>query len=121
MSVSDAFNQILTAIPNLIVINDFIITSQHKAFINGIARFDPYSLLPVTRADDYIFDFVKFIHARQVLRNYRRFQAECFSINRVLRRCSSALRIQSVFRGSLVRKDFHRLLRAVRLIQDAVR
>jgi hypothetical protein len=120
MASFDSFNRVARAIPDLIVLNDDILTSQFRGFIAGVAEPDPGSLIRVSRNENYIFDYMRYIQGGQIDRAIRRFRAEMFAVNRVLRRSSDALKIQCRYRGMVARREYRDILRAGRFLNCVV-
>ncbi|OHT00671.1 hypothetical protein TRFO_32582 [Tritrichomonas foetus] len=117
LSANDAFNQIVATFPKLIVLNDMIITSQHRGYIENSAQFDSQSCLPLSKIDDYFFLYVKYMHSSSAERFVRRSNAEFFCLSKVIRRYSAADKIQSVFRGYLKRRVFKKMKNSAIFIQ----
>ncbi|OHT07874.1 hypothetical protein TRFO_23733 [Tritrichomonas foetus] len=106
LSANNAFDRIVEIFPTLDVLNDSIITSQHRGYIKEYCDFNHDSLVPLTKADDFIFAYVKYMHSTANERLVRRHKAQFFCIHKVLRRYSAALKIQSVFRGIIERRKW---------------
>ena len=62
LSVQDSFTRICKAFPNLCILNDLIITSQHRAYLDNHAIYDNSSTLPLSKTDDFFFLYVKYMH-----------------------------------------------------------
>lgn len=121
LSVNNAFNKIAEMFPKLIVLNDLIITSQHRGFIMGCASYDSMSTLPLSKTDDFFFLYVKYMHSSNDERYVRRANAEFFCLNRVIRKFSAAEKIQSVWRGFSKRTHYKKMKRSAVFIQDFTR
>lgn len=118
ISQNDSFNLITKEFKKLVVLNDLIITSQHRGFIDNMAVFDSNSCLPSSKTDDFFFLYVKYMHASNNERYVRRSNAEYFCINRVIRRYSAAEKIQSVFRGFMSRMRYTKILHSALNLQS---
>ena len=110
-------NRLLELMPNLEVINDNIILSQHKAWIEKLAIQDKYSMIPLSKTDDFFFRYVKYIRATGMERYIRKFNTELFCLNKVMRKYDSVIKIQSVFRGYLQRTYYKKMKNAALMIQ----
>jgi len=108
LSAQDSFNRIVREFPTLLVLNDLIITSQHRGFLMNVANFDPTSTLPLSKTDDFFFLYVKYMHTGSNERYVRRTNAEFFCLNRAIRKYSSIEKIQSIFRGYIVRTEYQK-------------
>ena len=114
-------NRLLELMPNLEVVNDNIILSQHKAWIEKLAVQDKYSMIPLTKTDDFFFNYVKYIRATGMERYIRKFNTELFCLNRVFRKYDSVIKIQSVFRGYLQRMEYRKMKNAALIIELRVK
>lgn len=121
MSAHDAFNRIIKVFPTLVVLNEYIITAQHRAYLDQRTSYDTRGTVPLNRADDYIFYYVKYMHGKPAHRHLRRINTVFFCVNRVLRHHCAVTKIQSIFRGFLARKQYKMMKRAALLIEDFVR
>lgn len=112
LSQNDSYNQIIRNFPTLVILNDAIITSQYRAFLENRAISDDNNCLPTSKMDEFIFLYMKYLHASSNERYSRRFNSDQFCLSRVMRKYSAADRIQSVFRGFLLRVKYKKLRRA---------
>lgn len=114
---NDAQNRIVKIFPKIVVVNETIILSQHRGYLDEVAIFDNTSVLPLSKTDDFFFNYVKYMHATGMERYLRRFNAECFCLNKVLRKYSAAEKIQSNFRGFIQRKIYIKMRECAIVIQ----
>lgn len=106
LTANNAFNRICEAFPKLLALNESIITSQHRGIIMDLVKRTKEMTIPLVDADNYIFLYVKYLRCSVNERFARRIRAQFFCVNRVLRRFSAATKIQSVFRGYIIRKNW---------------
>ena len=121
MSAHDAFNRIIKVFPNLIVLNEYIVTSQHRAYLEKLTVYDTRATVPLSHADDYIFYYVKYMHGCPAQRHIRRINALFFCVNRVMRHKCVVTKIQCVFRGWVARKQYAEMKKAAIVIEKFVR
>ncbi|EAY08377.1 IQ calmodulin-binding motif family protein [Trichomonas vaginalis G3] len=114
---NDALNRIVKIFPKIIVVNETIVLSQHRGYLEEFAIFDNTSTLPLSKTDDFFFNYVKYMHATGMERYLRRFNAENFCLNKVLRKYSFAEKIQSNFRGYVQRKEYKKMRESAVVIQ----
>lgn len=117
LSANDSFNKIVSAFPKLAILNDLIVTSQHRAYINDLADFSNNSTLPSSKIDDFFFLYVRYLHAASNERYVRRANAEIFCLNRVIRKYSAVEKIQSVWRGYRLRAAYKKMRNAAIFIE----
>lgn len=121
LSIQDSFAKLCKAFPTLSILNDMIITSQYRAYLDNLAIYDNSSTLPLSKTDDFFFHYVKYMHVSSNERYIRKFNTEFFCLNRVLRKCSAAVHIQSVFRGQKQFREYKRMRDAALRIQIKVK
>ena len=121
LSSNDSFNTIVSEFSSLYILNDSIITSQHRGYINGCAQSGDNSLLPLSKTDDFFFLYVKYMRVNDNERYIRKANAEFFCLNKVIRKYSAADKIQSVFRGYLARSKYKRMISSIIKLQNTVR
>jgi hypothetical protein len=80
-------------------------------------------LIPARRMDELLLRYNKYIKgaADHAARTVRQFRADCACLNVLIRRLSAALIIQSVWRGSVVRREWHGFGRKIRFLQTRIR
>ncbi|OHT10265.1 IQ calmodulin-binding motif family protein [Tritrichomonas foetus] len=121
LSEPNSFASITKLFKKLTIFNDLILTSQHRAFLDDYANYSTGAVLPASKIDDFFFLYVRYLHAPSNERYVRRSNAEFFCLNRVIRKYSSAEKIQSVFRGYRIRKEFKKLRNAAMRIEAVVK
>ena len=121
VSANNSFGRVAAWFPAMVVLNETIITSQFRASLCGMAVSDKNATLPLSKTDDYYFLFVRYMHVVGQERYVRKLNAQFFCVNRLVRRYSAADKIQSVFRGFLVRRSYKMALSAGVFIRDFVR
>lgn len=118
LSVNNAFNHIISLFPQLLVLNESIITSQYRGSLQNIALFDNQSIIPLSKIDDYFFLYMKYLHASNAERCVRRANVEFFCISKILSRFSAIVKIQKIFRGYLKRKEYKKKMSVANYIQS---
>ena len=118
LSQEESFNLIAKEFKKLVVLNDLIITSQHRAFLSDLSIFDSNACLPASKTDDFFFLYVRYMHASSNERYVRRSNAEYFCINRVIRKYSAVEKIQSVYRGFITRIKYEKTIHAALNLQS---
>ncbi|EAY12004.1 IQ calmodulin-binding motif family protein [Trichomonas vaginalis G3] len=121
LSIQDSFAKLCKAFPSLAILNDMIITSQYRAYLDNLAVYNNSSTLPLSKTDDFFFHYVKYMHVSSNERYIRKFNTEFFCLNRVLHRYSAAVHIQSVFRGQKQHREYKRMRDAALRIQIKVK
>ena len=121
LSSNNSFNRIVEQFPQIHILDDSIITSQHRGFIILLAKEDHESLIPLSKIDDYIMRYVKFLKTNANNRIVHRLHAQFFCVNKILRRYSLALKIQCIYRGYAARLEWKRIKNAARFLQAFIR
>lgn len=120
LSEDNAFHAIVTAFPHLSLLNDRVVTSQFRAFLDDFAVNDPDSLVPSSKMNDYILSYARYQQCPVEERNIRNANVQLFCLNRVIRKTSAADKIQSIWRGYRVRCDYKKRVRAGLFLHDYI-
>lgn len=121
LTANNAFNRICEAFPNLLALNDLIITSQHRAIVMNFITYIQDSAIPLVETDNYLFLYVKYLRCSVNERFARRHRVQFFCINRVLRHCSFVTKIQSVFRGFIARQRWENMKKSTLFLQTRIK
>ena len=120
-SSPDSFDQTVSNLPSLLILNDVIITSQYRGVLQNIVKDPEISPLQFDQIDNYITLYVKYMRTSVENRALHRSNAEFFSLSKVIRKFSCVEKIQSVFRGYIVRKQYLKMKRSVALIKTKIK
>ena len=120
-SANNAVNRIVSELPRIDVVNDTIILSQHKAAIQSLAINNKHGIIPLSKTDDFFFNYARFMRSGIMERYSRRFDAEMFCLDNVIRKYSFVEKIQSMFRGYIKRKSYKEMKHAAIVIERQVK
>lgn len=121
LTAFNAFNRICEEFPKLLVLNDSIITSQHRGVIMNLVKQTAEMTIPLVDADSYIFLYVKYLRCSVNERYSRRIRAQFFCVNRLLRKFSSATKIQSIYRGYIERLKWQNSKQSALFLQTRIK
>lgn len=116
-SFDNCINRVISDFNNIYIVNDNIIPGQYKAFLLDMIPNAQNSMIPLSKIDDYFIKYAKYMKDNENEIHIRKFNAEIFSLHKVLRKYCCVTKIQSIWRGVSQKKKYLNLRKSVIIIQ----